>query len=295
MRAALLPLGLAMAACAPDFPDTPTLVDGPRILGVRGEPAEVQPGDEVTLEVLVASPAGEVAEPAAFWSLCLTPKPPAENGPVNPVCWDEAYQVIGGPARSLSLQIPDEACQLFGPETPPGDFRPRDADASGGYYQPIRVSIPELAAFAFERVQCGLSNAAADVSIEYRDRYLANRNPEIAALEIAVDGAVIEGDQVPAGARLTLTARWSESDAEVFPVLDVPSQTLVDRREALRVSWFATAGSFDAERSGRSAEETETFSDNGWQAPDGGVVHIWAVLRDSRGGSAWASRTLTVR
>jgi len=215
MRAALLPLGLAMAACAPDFPDTPTLVDGPRILGVRGEPAEVQPGDEVTLEVLVASPAGEVAEPAAFWSLCLTPKPPAENGPVNPVCWDEAYQVIGGPARSLSLQIPDEACQLFGPETPPGDFRPRDADASGGYYQPIRVSIPELAAFAFERVQCGLSNAAADVSIEYRDRYLANRNPELAALEIAVDGAVIDGDQVPAGARLTLTARWSESDAEV--------------------------------------------------------------------------------
>jgi hypothetical protein len=64
----------------------------------------------------------------------------------------------------------------------------------------------------------------------------------------------------------------------------------------MRVSWFATAGSFAHEITGRAEDETATSSDNVWTAPTmGGPVHLWIVLRDSRGGSDFAGYDLAVR
>ena len=37
---------------------------------------------------------------------------------------------------------------------------------------------------------------------------------------------------------------WTADSPETYPVLDPVTTTLVDRREALTVSWFASAGSF---------------------------------------------------
>ena len=60
---------------------------------------------------------------------------------------------------------------------------------------------------------------------------------------------------------------------------------LVPQREALRVSWFASAGVFDHDVTGRDAEDVALSTVNGWQAPTTpGIVHLWLVLRDSRGG-----------
>jgi hypothetical protein len=64
----------------------------------------------------------------------------------------------------------------------------------------------------------------------------------------------------------------------------------------MRVSWFATAGSFSDDRTGREEHDLATFSDVQWTAPSTpGVVHLWVVLRDARGGVDWSSFDVTVQ
>ena len=63
----------------------------------------------------------------------------------------------------------------------------------------------------------------------------------------------------------------------------------------MRVSWYATAGAFDTETTGRAEDDPATTTPNGWSAPGApGVVHVWIVLRDSRGGVDFASYDLNV-
>lgn len=62
--------------------------------------------------------------------------------------------------------------------------------------------------------------------------------------------------------------------------------------EALFVSWFATSGSFDEDRSfGPGPLRFETT----WDPPaEAGDVTFWAVLRDGRGGVRWQEQGVTV-
>jgi hypothetical protein len=63
----------------------------------------------------------------------------------------------------------------------------------------------------------------------------------------------------------------------------------------MSVSWFATDGTFEADRTGRGEEDEISAAPNRWTAPDQpGPVHLWIVLRDSRGGTAWAEEVLEV-
>jgi hypothetical protein len=111
-----------------------------------------------------------------------------------------------------------------------------------------------------------------------------------------MDGSAVELTAIPAGKQLLLTSGWTPESVESFPVYDIASQKLVTHREALRVAWFATAGSFEHEVTGRTEEEQESTTDDTWTAPAAaGVVHLWTVLRDSRGGSDWASYDVTVQ
>ena len=83
----------------------------------------------------------------------------------------------------------------------------------------------------------------------------------------------------------------------MFPVFDIAARTLVDTREAMRVSWFTTAGEFVHDRTGRSSDDPELFTDNTWTvsaAQAAGPIYFWVVLRDSRGGSDAAAFAITV-
>src|SRR5262249_43408490 len=153
----------------------------------------------------------------------------------------------------------------------------------GGYYQPIRAADGALTGFGLERITCNLAQAGAAISVDFAMRYQANTNPTLAAINAALDGQPIALDAVPAGAKIFFSASWPPESVETFPVYDVVTQTLVDHREAMRVSWFATAGTFAHDRTGRDEDETQTETDNAWTAPnDPGPVHVWVVLRDSR-------------
>jgi hypothetical protein len=285
----------ALAACNPQFAQPPSLVTEPRILAVRGEPAEVRPGTSARYRLLVATPDGTDPAYAAQWAYCNTPKPLDENNIVAGACLGSGAQSIGDGA-TIEADVPLKACQAFGPDPPqqmPGQppLRPRDPDVSGGYYQPVRVTYGGETAFGLERITCNLAAAGAEIAIDFAKRYLPNQNPTLLPLT-----ATQPLDGIPAGTQVTFTAAWTPESAESYPVYDLTALSLVDHRESLRVSWFATGGAFLHDRTGRGENEPDSSTDNVWTAPKTpGPVHLWLVLRDSRGGVDFAGYDLVVK
>lgn len=278
---------LLFASCRPDFGERDSLIVETQVLAVRGEPPEARPGEAVSYTLLVASPDGPVRTPAATWAFCATPKLLADNGAVSTACLASGVRPIGEGA-TVSAAIPPDACQLFGPETTSQELRPRDPDPTGGFYQPVRVAVDGHLSFGQERVRCNLTSIAAAQAAELDRRYVANRNPEMATIDLP--------DSVAVSSHHVLRAAWPDTSAETYAYYDPVTAFVVDRRETMRMSWFASAGAFEHDRTGRTPEERETFTENAWNAPSSaGTVHLFVVLRDDRGGVAFASRSIEVR
>ena len=154
-----------------------------------------------------------------------------------------------------------------------------------------------LTAFGFARLVCNLANAPADAATRFRAEYERTTNPSLLPMEARLEsGAMVALTAIPRGARVVLRAAWRPEDAETYALFDVQSQTIVTMRESLRVSWFTTSGTYDHDRSGRTETELDTFADNVWAAPDDArTSHLSFVLRDSRGGVAFATATAMTR
>jgi hypothetical protein len=175
------------------------------------------------------------------------------------------------------------------------------------------------------RIACGLAAGTSDQANDYLGRYHANVNPAVAALTIngsapLANDASGQTTAVAAGNKVTLEVSWpgcplsdtcgdgicgaDESittcaadctkpqgctGAERYVNFDLSSQAMVDAREGMHVSWFATGGSFDLDRTGRDGTDLATSSDNGWTPPGAGqTIDLWIVLRDDRGAVGWA-------
>jgi hypothetical protein len=289
---------LALGACVPDLDQRTSIVDRPRVLAVVAEPAEAAPGAMVAHHALVATPAGEPAAPALEWAYCTRPTPPTEDDAVAVGCLDDAGVALAagpGPADAAGA-LPAAGCMLFGPDPPGPDLRPRDPDPTGGYYQPVRVRGGDLLAFGLDRIACDLGSAPPAVVRDFRARYRANQNPP--PLVLTDDrGAAVDGAHVTAGATLALHAAWPADAAEPYVSYDLASVAVVDRRESLRVSFYATAGRFERDAAGVAEADAAdvTAVDDAWTAPPApGPVTLWTVLRDSRGGAAVARYIIAV-
>lgn len=319
-------------ACLPDLSADLSHVDDPRVLAVSAWPVEVEPGETVTLAALVAGASGTVDDAALTWSLCAARRPLTELGPIHRDCLDDdAVLEPLGQGVEVDAKIPDDVCRRFGPDPPPATAdhpagRPVDPDITGGYYQPILVASPDGTRALYQtRVRCGVAGATQAQAAELRKRYKDNLGPEIAA--ITSEGVDIgDGWAVAAGERVALQVRWAACPdaptcgddtctldenietcakdctatfgcpgAEVYLRFDPVDLDLVTTREAMRVSWYATAGSFAAASTGRAAADAEPSSDNVWTAPvAGGPATLWAVLRDDRGGTGWKAVVIEV-
>jgi hypothetical protein len=297
MRAQVcLALLLSFPGCRPDLGDPASLITGPRILAVRADPPESTAGETVSYRALVATPKGTMSDPPLDWAFCTSPKPLTENGIVSTACLAGGVELIGGPSAVVSAATPLATCSLFGPDTPPGSFRPRDPDTTGGFYQPVRIALGALTAFQLERITCDLPDAPIAVATELAKRYEPNHNPTLEPLVLLVDGKAVGVDQVPAGTEVVLRTGFAASDAETYLMFDPDTLTLVERREALSVSWFVTAGSVADDVTGRAEDDPATTTETTWLSPsEPGVAHVWLVLRDSRGGSDFATYELEVR
>ena len=332
-------------ACKPDLEGRESQIAGPRVLAVRSEPAEAPPGAAVTYSALVVDANGEVTSPALDWAYCALPRPVAENDDVSVLCFRQQADWIvpfGASGTPVDTRLPSNACRQFGPDVPdgkPGEpaGRPADPDTTGGYYQPVRLLLPEGDAWVLSlgqtRITCGLPGATLEALLDYQARHRTNANPALSAVQlVADDGSTqdLEGASPPAvaaGSRVTLRASWptcpavdacgdgicgmSETakacpadcktphgcaGAETYVVYDLATRTNLTQREGMRVAWYAAAGTFDLDRSGRDRDDPGTSADDVWTAPTApGVVPLWLVLRDDRGGVDFRAVRVAVR
>jgi hypothetical protein len=280
-RALLL---LLFAGCDDALDQRLAIIEAPRVLAVQAEPAEAKPNAMVTYRALVASPDGPIAD-APHWAYCTAPKPPTEDNAVSDQCIGDGALVDLGTIDVATGTLANDACARFGPDTPPGGFRPRDPDPTGGYYQPVRVDVVDQLAFGMSRITCKLPTAPTEVARDYDLHYVANANPVLDPIAL---------DTVQADRDVALTASWPAESVESFLYYDALTQQLVTRREAMRVSWFATGGSLAVDASAVGEDDTATTVSTTWHTPAAGEAWLWIVLRDSRGGIAWQPLRVTV-
>lgn len=307
------------AACEPTLDQRLSLVEAPRVIAVVSEPAESRPSALASHRAIIASADGLLTAPVS-WAFCTEPKPPTEDNVVNARCLGGAVRELGE-SPALSALTPADACMRFGPDVSSGDYRPRDPDITGGYYQPLRLTLPAAlgadgeVAFASHRISCNLANAPVEVVRAYRERYLANQNPPAAALGRSDGGGGAPDGEAALTARpgeeVELLASWPDGAAEPYVWFDARPAILRVRRESLRVSWYVTGGQLCSDATGRSEDELAAelaaagrdevapsppgHTGNCWRAPaSAGEVRLWLVLRDSRGGASVSEHRIAV-
>jgi hypothetical protein len=291
-----LPLVLILGACKPDLSQDDWLIASTRVLAVKSEPAEAKPGTPLTFTTLIANPLDASDASTITWQFCTAPKPPTGNNVVSAECLDASSLTDAGTGSSIVAATPVNACSLFGPSTPPGGFRPRDPDETGGYYQPLRIDVPgTVPTFHLERVLCDLADASIDIATEFGKEYVPNANPHFAPITATMGGNPVSLDGIPKSASVELEARWTAADVESYAYYDRSSQTIITKRESMRVAWYVTAGRLDTESTGRDGYDLSTVTSNVWTAPSTpGITKLWLVLRDSRGGVDYTTYDLTV-
>lgn len=339
----VLALGALITACAPDTEGGASLIDAPRVLALRSEPAEAAPGEAVTWSALFAGPDG-LEDPARIdWALCTQRKPLTTAGPISLRCLERRGKYLQqlGSGEQVNGTLPKEGCSTFGPNpaaAQPGESsaRPADPDSSGGYYQLLRVLAPHTEdgfAVGATRLDCGIAGATQEQAVDFSLRHHRNENPALEKLIASVSGkkttlGPLTPWRVKRGQRIELRAEWPacptrstcgdgvcgsgetvdecEADckephgcqgAESFVQLDAIERKIVEHRESIRVSWFATNGAFEHDRSGRAEDQAKiNYVDNTWTAPlRAAEVNLWVVLRDNRGGVAFEQFVLDVK
>ncbi len=196
-----------------------------------------------------------------------------------------------GQGEEVSATLPKDACTLFGPLAPPPEAgqkpsRPVDPDTTGGYYQPLTATLGPALSISAVRLDCGIAQAATTQILAFNSQYRPNENPRVSALVSEDDEPVEPGRRLSRCGRATmpLTASWDAcpsepvcgdgvcgayedrvtcaddcsgseargcTGAEPYVWYDLQSFTVDPRREGIRVAWYASAGSFEDEQTGR--------------------------------------------
>jgi hypothetical protein len=297
---------LCAPACVPTFDDELSIVTEPKLLGVQSDPAEAAPGDQIALSALVATPSADAPAPTLSWGLCLARKPLTELGPVNPVCLQLPERAPAGTLTALgtgpevSATVPMDACRLFGPSLPEAmngqpAGRPVDPDPTGGFYQPVSVTLldSQVTSLGEVRIFCPPSGLDQDEAGDFNANYRPNQNPIIATLSVLDDSGASsavpdepEVVQVGVNQPLHFQATWAAcptsavcgdgvcsaledksncaedcttpqgcTGAEDYAWWNPDTRELSTKHESIRVSWYATAGRFDDPVTGRDEDE----------------------------------------
>ncbi len=247
-------------------------LDVPRILTVTTDPPEAAPGALVRLEAVIAPD----TEALPSWSMCTTARTPIDNTAVSPECASVAQAPLGD-GVAIDARIPSDACRNFGSETPAGST-PNPPDATGGYYQPVRVALGDEVTVARLRIQCRLAAAPIDSVRGFDMRYVRNDPPQLGSLETLVDGR-------------SLALRIGISAPETYVRYDTTRGVLQDQTETQTVSWFVSSGHVSPELSLVNG----TFAEAVWTpAAESTSADLWIIARDDRGATTYVRHTLRV-
>jgi len=295
-KAKALPFLLALlSACSSDFAPYSKL-DRLRVLGVRAEPPTPGQGEACTLSALTFAPAGDAI--AYHWSFCpvLAHAKDEYNCPIDEAT---AQRIFGtsppfdlGNAETASFTNPF-AWDLL------GAFCAAGIDGAG-VAQAIdcRPGFPVTIVLDVATSSDAL-RAAFTVNLPSSSPPELNANPTVLGLFLGGQSLSETPDplSLPAGKAVELSAQLAPDSVEMRPIPPTEPGTGL-RREGLRLSWFADAGSLDETRTVYLDGETtlEQATTNHWTPPDAanwpaqGLVHLDVVVRDDRGGVGWLSR-----
>ncbi len=326
-RAALLLALLSLIACDDNLP-VASFIDKIRVLAVQAEPAEVTPGNATTLSALVVEPdRPQIAtSPVSYLWLACAEQPGAtfatpcglldgkvlgdHDGSAPAACGATIDGTLCTLGKSTTTTLaPAASLVAIGAVLVTLVVADADDGAEGCLLATARnkglPTEPDRCVFAVKRVTVGGGTQPP------------NHNPAIDRLDLVDrDGAV----------RSLL-----ENGVNVSPSLDANNLDVRDLRvqrseasaeqhtdgtyEALSLSWFTTGGRFQGARStfdppgcdsqaACASSPPITTAVTQWQAPDAtkaalqtapdGLMHLWVVLRDDRGGVGWRAGALRV-
>ncbi|HEV8322049.1 MAG TPA: hypothetical protein VG389_10575 [Myxococcota bacterium] len=324
----LAAVGAAATAGSPagcGFPqfDPPSLVDSVRILAIKAEPPEVAPGESSVVTASIFDPAGA---PLMIWSVC-TPDPVAGASACAESLSGSGGTVADpqfGPTATVdvpidALQGADAGEQVLavaslivcsgGDPTMGGDPTrcfPADAGTGGGDAG-TATSFDEIP----DTVEIGIKR------ITVSDSVVPNQNPVITEVNLSFDGgatttpfpdtlvdcgAVTANACIGAGQTATFTVVAASGSVEGYT--ELVNGVEEPRTETLITSFFGTTGRFGNIRAVGDGPDATGMSDvwqsapateaDGPSAQPGDTVRFWFVLRDGRGGTDYAERTLGV-
>ena len=251
-----------------------SFVDGLRVLGVQAEPPEAAPGDAVTLTAWAVDTRGRAVDVA--WSACTLPS----NGVANAGCTDGTGRGLMalGDGPSLAIVMPDVDAAALGPP-----------DATLGAYLPIVVHARagDDAVDAVYRLRVRLAAllaAGCTVGPPYGPHCAPNHNPTIDRL----DPLGPEGDPLATsdGVTWNILPHYSDDSSEEYgnplPVF-----------ERLTTQWFASAGRFPDSPVGGTG--VQRFTLDRALPPSGGLIDLWVIGHDDRGGTTMTHRAFVLR
>lgn len=271
-------------------------LDRLRILGVAAEPAEPQPGDTVTFSSLVYLPYGEELS-GVVWFACAPESADDFGCSLDP----SVTEAFSGDLDSLT---PEEQAALFQQAVEAGliGFEPLFAptwpvpeDALDGLTDAEKVE--GLSAFINVTALPEDAESDADVELAYKRVPVSlnpspNQNPAFNQLLFQDDqGNAIEAIDgvfpIEQGASYTIRPLLEEGAVEDY--VFITSEGVEEARtEEPYVTWYTEGGSFDQPFS------LHPYLDVEWTAPKKGFEGVVvAVIRDRRGGMAWASLTVS--
>lgn len=306
MNARALAASLLLLGAACDQPWKPVhVIDSLRVIGVRAEPPEVRPGQTASLEALVLDPTRPGERTTMLWLGC-EPDPYAQN---RGACSD-LTQVGDTQSIANAMQLPPGVKILgIGPRaaysTQSTLFDVLDAghpvrtkgtvgtilNIAVGADVPITASMEELRA-VLDKV--ATKEIASQVTL-FRVRVSEHPSPNVNPV---IDDVFVEGEKLPKGGTLRfLPTLESELDLTAHDFQDFedlsPTGEPQMKTESIIVAWYTTAGRFDYDRTSLKSDVKSSMAAPGDPTtndplPDDRRGRLWAVIRDTRGGQAWA-------
>lgn len=295
-------------------------VEGLRVLAVHADPPDLAPGQSTSLSALVVDPTAPERRNTLIWLAC-NPDPTQLD---QPECakYDtlKAFQGVGGDAGMTQLpaglvplgmttpagvpqfpifykapedtfsQVPEGdprrvkgtlavVLMLAIAEEPPASWPPKEQDLLDLLERASSKQVPSVLTVKRLRVS---------------ENPTPNHNPELDHLRVGEEdwGPGPQPVKLVPGVWTHFLSFAAEGSAETYQDLDVDGNP-VTKTEHLSTSWFTTFGEFDKERTVEGEIDHPAHLYVPFvlaDVPGDRKGIVYAVLRDSRGGSAWDAR-----
>lgn len=270
-------------------------IDRLRVLAVAAEPAEPRPGDTVNFTSLTVSPAVPVA--MVTWFVCVLED--AAGCAIDPSITEDLEGIDPStltPEELAELYAELQAAGLIGVEpflppvwvVPPDTLEGLDADAR---LEGLTATV-SLTAIPDQEVVEEADLEVAFKRIPVSEATTPNHNP--GPVELTVDGLAFAP-----GSRVALDRGQTYTLAVVLPDDAIEDYTYVrsdgtpeTRTEEPYFTWYLQEGTFDQENTLYPYVEVQYTTP---VEPTTEEQSVWVVVRDRRGGMAWAELPLRIR